>query len=229
MSEPEKELTTIIPDFFFELIGRIAPGFVVIALSLYWTGSGSDFKTVFSNIGLSAFALAAAWIIGVTLDIGVYCILAMLRDVGVYCIGKRLPFEKWWPPHPEDYGFVRWEYLLDASVWERGIINKTQALLIFFRNMMSVCALTALICIIMEYSSTLDSWLLVFRLRLELGQILDSLLPVLHIHHLRYGILADVFLFVFFLSWRLTFECLYVGWPKMFERHRNRPNEQAPT
>jgi hypothetical protein len=70
MPELEDKPTTIIPDFYYDLIGRIAPGFVVVAVFLYW--SGSNFEVVFSTIGQSVFALTVAWIIGTTLDAGVY-------------------------------------------------------------------------------------------------------------------------------------------------------------
>lgn len=149
VSEQGEKLAAIIPDFFFELISRIAPGFVVIVLSLYW--AGSDFKAVVFTIGLSVFMLAAAWIIGVTLD------------VGVYSIGKILHLDKWLLRDPEgelspvtekvdteEVEYDRWEYLRKASSWERGRIIKAEAQLIFFRNMMSVCALTAVICFISQ-------------------------------------------------------------------------------
>ena len=198
MSEQEEKLTAIIPDFFAELIGRIAPGFAVIALSLYW--SGSDFKAVFSTVGLSVFVLAAAWIIGVTLD------------VGVFCIGNMLRLDKLLKPFPKDDYYIHWQYLLDASEWERGIINKQRSQLIFFRNMMSVCGLTVLACIIMEFSSRLD-----------------SLLPVLHNHHRCYGILAIVFFIVFMLCWRATRECLRLDWAKLFKELSDRKNRPGHT
>lgn len=212
MSEPEEKLseqagklTEIIPDFFFELISRIAPGFVVIALSLYW--GGCDFKTVFSNTGLSAWmlpaALAAAWIIGVTLD------------VGVFCIGKKLRLDEWLlqgpkdgsqadpksglQPDPKDHDeYKRWQYRCKSSSWERGRMGKAEAQVIFFRNMMSVCALTALICVIMELSSSLD-----------------SLLPVLHGHPWTYLALAIFFFFIFWPSWLMMRLSLRMDWVRL--------------
>jgi hypothetical protein len=73
-----------------------------------------------------------------------------------------------------------WNYLSMASPWERGSIIKQQALLIFYRNMLSICTLTALICVLPR---------------------LNALLPVLHCHYWRWFILAICFCFVFLASW----------------------------
>ena len=172
MSEQGEQLTSIVPDFFADLIGRIVPGFVVITLSLYF--SGNDLKAAFSTFGLSVFVLAAAWIIGVTLDVGVYCILKGP------CADKLLKLK----PFPDDPHNCHWDYLCNTNTWERGIINKARALSVFFRNMLFICALTALACVIAEFVSCLN-----------------SLLPLLYSHRWRYVFLALFFSRVFYLCW----------------------------
>ena len=186
MPEPEENQTTIIPDFFAELISRIAPGFVVIALFLFW--SGKDIKGVFSTVGLSVFVLAAAWIIGITLD------------VGIFCVGKKFHIETLLNKLPSDDKNYHWKYLRTAKAWERGIINKQKALVIFFRNMMSVCGLTTLICIIVEFSSSLE-----------------SLLPVLYSHCRCYGLLAFVLFFVYWLCWLAQRQCVMIDIEKLIK------------
>jgi len=63
ISKPE-----FIPDFFREFISRIIPGMVFIGIYIFW--SGKHLKVVFSDATLSVFVLVAAWIIGVTIDVG---------------------------------------------------------------------------------------------------------------------------------------------------------------
>jgi hypothetical protein len=118
--------------------------------------------------------------------------------MGIFSIGTLIRFEKLLPPFPssEDY----WKYVHNVGAWERGIIHKVTAQVIFFRNMMSICALTTLICIIMEYSSRLN-----------------SLLPLLFSHHRRYAILGIVFSFVFMSCWWAQRKTLTVDWQNWLE------------
>jgi hypothetical protein len=198
MASNEENAAQIIPDFFAEFIGRITPGLVVIALAVFW--SGKNFKAVFSSVELSVFVLAAAWIIGITLD------------MGIFCIGKLFYLdrcEKLLPPlnTGEDY----WKYILNAKAWERGIINKQMAQLIFFRNMMSICALMALISIAMNFPSSLN-----------------FLLPVLDNYHQIFGILGSVFFFVFGLCWQAQRETIRVDWKEVWsKKHTPQKSNQA--
>ena len=124
ITEPEPKETQLIPDFFYEFISRIIPGLVVIALSFYW--SDSDFKAISSSLGLSLFVLVAAWIIGTTLDVGVFMVVKWI------CPGllKKIPAS-----HRDI-----WEYLCKAKSWERESYNKAEALRIFFRNIIDLRA-----------------------------------------------------------------------------------------
>jgi hypothetical protein len=198
MPETEDKLTTIIPDFYYDLIGRIAPGFVAITVSVYW--SGSNFEVVFSTIGQSVFALVIAWLIGVTLDVGVYYIGTSFRlDEFLKCLksnGLKISCLKNWKRALLKRSQVSkagenhvYNYLSKASPWERGSLIKQQALLILYRNMLSICALTALICFFMRF---FPEWL---------SSSLNSLLPVLHCHYWRYFVLTVVFSLIFAVCW----------------------------
>jgi hypothetical protein len=67
------EKAALIPDFFREFISRIVPGVALIGLFIFW--SGRSFKEFFSDVTVSFFILIAAWIIGATLDIGIFSIV----------------------------------------------------------------------------------------------------------------------------------------------------------
>lgn len=125
-----------IPDFFRELISRIIPGLVVIALCLYW--SKGDFKATYSSVAISVFVIMTAWIIGVTLDVPLY--VAYQSLIGVKKI-KENPIAKRIILEPLD----DWDVLCKATSWERGAIIKSVALTTFYRNMSAIGALTALL------------------------------------------------------------------------------------
>ena len=121
-------------------------------------------------------------------------------------IGKRLDFDllnvRQEGPDPDWASYFNFlNYLKETTPWVRGMISKHQAQVIFFRNMMSISALTAFICIIMEFPSR---W--------------NSLLPLLLSHHRRYAILSILSLFLFLLCWRVQTKALKEGWLEFFKR-----------
>jgi hypothetical protein len=171
--EPEQlpeQVTGLVPDFFFELIARIVPGLVAILTCAYW--SGGDFKAAYSNAGPFALLLVAAWVVGVTLDVVVYRIVYAILPKGVRT--KFVPDLR--PPM---------EFIRRLPVWDRRILFKQFALLVFLRGMMVLCAVTGVVCVIM--------WLWSGAL---------YYLPVLYQHYGCYGVICSIFALLFWVSWR---------------------------
>ncbi len=144
--EPQKvpdQLTGLVPEFFFELIARIVPGLVGVLSCVYW--SGRDLKDDhFGVLGL----LVAAWVVGVALDVGVYRI--------VYAI---LPEEVRKNVVPDLRPTT--EFIRELPAYDRGILMKQFALLVFLRAMIVMCAVTGLGCwVIWSWSGWLINLLL---------------------------------------------------------------------
>ena len=145
MADGESSVAGGIPDFFYELIARIIPGVVVIAISIYWFSG--NFKTS-SGVELSVFVffgLVAAWIIGVTLDLGVF--------VGwKWFVGRK------WLLRLRHY-LKREEFVSDLIQYgwivrkleplDRKLVTKAHAQIVFFRSMTAICAFAVLICLAM--------------------------------------------------------------------------------
>jgi hypothetical protein len=168
MSDGESSQTGGVPDFFYELIARIIPGVVVVAISIYW--SKGDFKTVYSSVGLSVFMLVAAWIIGVTLDIGVFA-------------GYKLCPEKYRQKITPDLSTYAW-ILRKLLPFDRKLVTKALALIVFFRIMTIICVFALLICVAMLL---FPRW--------------DFFLPALHDHFWRYGLVSVILALVFGICW----------------------------
>ena len=175
----EKNEAEFIPDFYREFISRIIPGLVVIALYLYW--SNTDFKAIFpgestgATITSSSFLFIAAWIIGVTLDVGIFLIaVQILRIIQKkfhclkHCLKKLLESPMDYNEQEGNNEQDEWEYLRAANPWERGIIIKTFAQVIFFRGMFSICALTVILSVssMIGRPEKLSDWLpVLFRMK----------------------------------------------------------------
>jgi hypothetical protein len=203
-TDPEPKETQIIPDFFYEFIARIIPGLVFIALCLYW--SDSDFKAISASVGLSLFVLVAAWIIGTTLDLGVFVIVNLICPK---CLLEKIP-----APHPDT-----WDHLCKTKSWEREIYKKTEAVCIFYRSMASICALMVfLIFIVTTFSLTLDSVL----------PALTKHLPALLRHPWVYGILGVIFFFVFVSCWWAQKNALE-AWSARFAKKLNQERSGCHT
>jgi hypothetical protein len=171
--EPEQlpeQITGFVPDFFFELIARIVPGLVAILTCAYW--SGGDFKAAYSNAGPLALLLVAAWVVGVTLDVVVYRIVYAVLPKGV----RTTVVPDLRPPT---------EFFRRLPVWDRRILFKQFALLVFLRGMMVLCAVTGVVCVVM--------WLWSGAL---------CYLPVLYQHYRRYGVICSILALLFGVSWR---------------------------
>jgi hypothetical protein len=224
--EPEKvpeQLTGLVPDFFFELIARIPPGLVGVLSCVYW--SGRDLKADhFGVLGL----LVAAWVVGVTLDVGVYRI--------VYAILPELP-EKVRNNVVPDLRPTT-EFFRELPVWDRGILFKQFALLVFLRGIMVMCAVTGVGCwvmwlwsgwlchspllpqhygwcgVVFSILGSLCWWkrkkkvalvcavLAVLCVAIWLCPGWSSDLPVLYRHYGRYGVVCPILALGFFVSWR---------------------------
>jgi hypothetical protein len=140
----------------------------VVAIAIYW--SGGDFKTVYSNVGLSVFVLVVAWIIGVTLDIGVFA-------------GFKLCPEKYRQQIVPDLSKYAWIFR-KLLPFDRKLVTKSLALIVFFRIMTVICVFAVLIPVAM----------LLFPSR-------DFFLPALHDHPWRYGLVSGIFALVFGFCW----------------------------
>jgi len=139
----------LIPDFFYEFISRIIPGLIVIALCFFWSGTNFDSKSITTPFlaGTSFFSLLLGWVIGTTLDVGVFVVANPLKEIFV----KKNHHEKKSDILEADY----WEGLKKMTAWERNYFHKQTALKIFFRNMASICFLTTIIIFIHRFG--LDS------------------------------------------------------------------------
>jgi len=223
--EPEKvpeQLTGLVPDFFFELIARIVPGLVGVLSCVYW--SGRDFKP--DHFGVLTL-LVAAWVVGVTLDVGVYRI--------VYAI---LPEKVRHEVVPDLRPTT--EFFRELPVRDRGILFKQFALLVFLRGMMVICAVTGVAC---WFMGSWSGWLRGLPLMDQAGwcgfafSILGSLccwrwkekgkwcalvcaviallcvaiwlcpgwssdFPVLYQHYQGYAVVCPILALGFFVSWR---------------------------
>ena len=140
MAEEPEKLTGLVPEFYFELIARIIPGLGAIWISMCW--SGCDFKTVYSSLGLSAFILVGAWVIGVTLDVGVFRVYRKI-------LGNRFVPELSSSPVT----------IRKLPEWVRKSIFKDYAVVIFSRGMFVIWVVTLAICLVMEYWRGLLSYL----------------------------------------------------------------------
>ena len=187
MSDGESSQTGGIPDFFYELIARIIPGVAVVAICIY--GSNGDFETVYSSVGLSVFVLVAGWIIGVTLDLGVF---------GGW---------KWLCRHNQrlektasDLSQYAW-IVRKLLPWDRKLVTKAHAQIVFFRSMTVICLLIVCICVAMLCGAVLRF------------PPPDFLLPALHDHHLRYGAVCLILALVFLACWKWQHQEL-VKWYK---------------
>jgi hypothetical protein len=171
MTDSEENQTGAIPEFFYDIIARMIPGLLAIVIYMYW--SKADFKSVVSNVGMSGFVLVAAWVVGVTLDVGVFAIAKKI------CSGKWL--QKVAPDLNPLLGITR-----KLPPFERRLIAKALAQIIFFRNMMVICGSAALICLVMCFLP-----------------IFDLLLPALRDHDYLCGLLCVILWWVFWLCWKL--------------------------
>jgi hypothetical protein len=202
MSEAAENQAWVIPDFFYELIARMIPGLVAIAIFMYWSKSDfnkvvasggapvNEYSKVVSIAGLSVFGLVAGWVIGVTLD------------VGAYAIGKQFFPElqkEFAPDVTPSLEVVQW-----LSDTDRKIMTKQTAVKILFRNMMVICALTGVICQGMCFWPEWHLWV--------------SFLPGLHDHYVRYEYLCWILAFVFWLCWKQQRSGLSSWWKMEEER-----------
>ena len=183
-------MPSVIPDFFFEFISRIIPGLVVIALCLYW--SDSNLKVIFSNIESSFFVLVASWIIGTTLDLGVFLIVKRICPKCLLDKTKTTDLDIW-------------KKLCELNSWQREYYFKTQAVCIFFRGMASISALS--VCLIFIITSS--------HLKM------DSVLPALLRHPWVYGILGVIFSIVFVWCWWAENGALH-EWSKRFATNQKK-------
>jgi hypothetical protein len=143
---------------------------VAILTSIYW--SGGNFKTVSSSLGLSAFMLVAAWVVGVTLDIGVFMIVPAILPEKV--------LKEVVPNLAPTVLFIR-----DLPVWDRGILFKQFALMVFLRGMLVMCAVTGVVCVVMWlWSGWLYDW------------------PFLHEDYGQYGVVCSILACLFWLAWK---------------------------
>ena len=103
----------LIPDFFYEFISRIIPGLIVIALCFFWSGTNFDSKSITTPFlaGTSFFSLLLGWVIGTTLDVGVFVVANPLKEIFV----KKNHHEKKSDILEADY----WEGLKKMTAWER--------------------------------------------------------------------------------------------------------------
>ncbi|HEY1717499.1 MAG TPA: hypothetical protein VGH42_04295 [Verrucomicrobiae bacterium] len=210
--------TEFIPDFYREFISRIIPGLVVIALYIYW--SETDFKVVFSSYLMSSFLLIAAWIIGVTLDVGIFLIVDLIVGADKFIPKpQKNPGESEPTKHQEkslesnDNAYTdEWEYLCKAKPWERGIILKTLSQVIFFCVMFSICALA----VILSLASISERFP-----KLNCG------LPVLFQYKYYYLVSALVFSFVYLLCWWKNRKHFFEHIEKLLKRQKGQQKEQA--
>jgi hypothetical protein len=192
----------LIPDFVKEFIGRIIPGLVTMALYMYWSGSG--FTVAFSTTILSAtilafvFILVAAWIIGVTLDLGVYLI--------VYNAGRKICPKRLEKMGNFTAGLGEWYYLSKTNSWERGYLIKDAGQVVFLRSMGFICALTASVSLmsILKFPSGLNFWL-----------------PALFNYNWLYFISGLAFCLVFWCCWWMNYSSHSKHVQKLCERLRD--------
>jgi hypothetical protein len=170
MSDGESSQTGGVPDFFSELIARVIPGVVVVAISIYWYNG--DFKKVYSD-GLWVVALVVAWIIGVTLDLGVFGIYMLCLEK-LRKIVHDIITSAWMLRHAEaifcklvtkilqeivhDFGTSAW-MLRDVEPLFRKLVTKMFAVLVFFRSMAVFCGFTVAICVVMPICPWCDFFL----------------------------------------------------------------------
>ena len=178
MDKDDDNLWAFIPDFIYDFIGRIIPGLIVISLYLYWTGKGLEcFHHTFE---ISLFILVAAWVIGVTLDEGVFFFWKLFRK-SVF---------------PGDDPLPRWES-------EPASLVKHKGLGIFYRSMAVICGVTISLSLSMIFLSFLTTSPpdvnddCVEHLLSDLLSALTTWLPVLNSHDVIYLVLASVLFVVY--------------------------------
>jgi hypothetical protein len=163
MPDGAEKQTWVIPDYFYELIARMIPGSIAIAISMYW--SESDFGKVASSVGLSVFALGVAWVLGATLDVGAFTFFKNAKRVCMRLDVKAFTFSKtakWFQDKLETFACPvnpKLEVVRGLSDLDRRTITKAMALKILFRNMLVICVLTMLICLGMHVCPSRDFYL----------------------------------------------------------------------
>jgi hypothetical protein len=194
----------LIPEFFVEFISRIVPGLVVIFLFFYWQKNGlktiSDHKDDFSGLGLSLFIFVAAWVIGVTLDVGVFIVFRKIKIFKAYA-------EK----HEKSIPAI-WENMHLAKPWERGNIAKAAAQMIFFRNMVSICAMVFVLCLCDFIGATTT---------IDFFSELKEFFPNLYNHKGFYAFASIVLGLVFYFVWEAQPNSLTEAIEFVKKRHSN--------
>ena len=206
----------LIPEFFVEFISRIVPGLVVIFLFFYWQKDGlkniSDHKDDFSGLGLSLFILVAAWVIGVTLDVGVFIIFRKILKKRADDHSNKIP--------------KIWETMHLAKPWERGNIAKAAAQMLFFRSMVSICAIVVVLSALMEIQ-----FLLVSHYRdcnfvdiipdsiMDFLSELKELFPILYEHNGFYAFISIALGVVFYYVWEVQPDSLTAAIEIVNSRH----------
>jgi|SRR5208282_3384198 len=234
--EPELDLSShagLIPDFFYELIARIAPGSIAIALSIYW--ANGDFETVYSSGVLSVFLLVPAWIIGVTLDLSVF---SVLRPI-FYRHKKPKDLEA-----PKDVkGLKGWAKVVHYFIpyedptleviekWpslERVLFTKKKAEVIFLRIMCTLCAVIALVCMVMNPFLPLGGWLrhhFPSPSSWDYATWLGNKLPILQLHSRPFFWLCLILTVVFYWCWREESYALGLG-IELWRKKANSPEKE---
>ncbi|MEI9959798.1 MAG: hypothetical protein WDM76_01325 [Limisphaerales bacterium] len=200
------------------------PGLVVIFLFFYWQKNGlktiSDHKDDLSGLGLSLFIFVAAWVIGTTLDVGVFIIFQKF-------------FKKFANDHSEKIPKI-WENMHLAKPWERGNIAKAAAQMKFFRNMASICAIVIFLCLLMEihflltgyyrdssFVSTIPASIMDFLLELK------ELLPILYDHNGFYAFSSIILGWVFYSIWKVQPGSLTAAIKIVKKRHPNSIDDES--
>jgi hypothetical protein len=196
------EKAEIIPDFFYELISRIMPGFMAIAILVY--ASGNHLVEVFSRLELSVFLLMLAWVFGIILDVGFFCTVKFIcADFLPRLRGKTL-WEGIWKPKRN-----LWKYSRTARPWERGMLNKSEAQMIFFRTMALICFLLYFLCLLCKIFSLCDALFPILARNTPHGNVLVEICS---------PILGGVFL----LCWRQQSQSLDEALKELTEQQHRR-------
>jgi hypothetical protein len=106
-------------------------------------------------------------------------------------------------------GLDEWKYLCNAKPWERGIINKTLAQVIFFRGMFSICMLTVIFSVasMVEWPAKLNCWL-----------------PILFEHDRFCLVLGLIFCLVYYLCWHQNRQHFFEHLTRLMARQKKRRN-----
>lgn len=173
---PDDFKATTIPYISYEIFARIVPGLVAIVI-WFPTFLPLDNCTKSSHTGEWLLIFLAAWIIGVTMDMGVFTYGKLLRD-------KLSPSSQTSSEEEESEIFYK------SPFSKREMIVRLAAIRVFFRSMAVVSIVTLIICLLSCIPCIYECFL-------------SPQFRILHEHYKRYAFLSLIFAIGYTGSWCL--------------------------